>query len=76
MVTYHDPCHAKNTRCLERTKELLKTKLCFLKEMSDSNRCCGFGGVTIQTRKFSLQEQLETPKAAMIRDTKAQIINC
>ncbi len=46
-----------------------------LKEMSDSNRCCGFGGVTMQTEKYDFAKAAGMPKAAMIKDTKAQIVS-
>jgi glycolate oxidase iron-sulfur subunit len=44
-------------------------------EMSDPNRCCGFGGVTMQTEKFHLAEAAGKPKAAMIKDTKAKYVS-
>ncbi len=75
MVNYHDPCHAKkDAKCLEGTKRTLKQNY-VLKEMSDSNRCCGFGGVTMQTEKYEFSKAAGAPKAAMIRDSKAQIVS-
>ena len=52
----------KNARNLARTKKSSKNKIMFLKEMSDSNRCCGFGGVTMQTENMILQKQLVLQK--------------
>ncbi len=43
--------------------------------MSDPNRCCGFGGVTIQTEKFHLAQAAGRPKAAMIQKSGAQIVS-
>ncbi len=43
--------------------------------MSDSNRCCGFGGVTMQTEKFYFAKAAGVPKAAMIKETKADIVS-
>ena len=43
-------------------------------EMEDPNRCCGFGGVTIQTEKFHLAEAAGKPKAAMIEKTGAKVV--
>jgi len=43
--------------------------------MSDPNRCCGFGGITIQTDKFDLAYRAGLPKAAMIEETKADIVS-
>ena len=75
MVTYHDPCHAKKMQNVwKEPRELLKQNY-VLKEMSDSNRCCGFGGVTMQTEKYEFSKAAGAPKAAMIRDSKAQIVS-
>ena len=46
-----------------------------IKEMSDSNRCCGFGGVTMQSEKYHLAKAAGAPKAAMIKETNAQIVS-
>ncbi len=74
-VTYHDACHAKKVQGIwQEPRELLKQNY-ELKEMSDPNRCCGFGGVTMQTEKYHLAEAAGKPKAAMIRDTGAQIVS-
>ena len=75
VVTYHDPCHAKKMQGVwEEPRNLLKQNY-VLTEMSDSNRCCGFGGVTMQTEKYEFSKAAGAPKAAMIRDTKAQIVS-
>ena len=75
MVTYHDPCHAKKMQNVwKEPRELLKQNY-VLKEMSDSNRGCGFGGVTMQTEKYEFSKAAGAPKAAMIRDSKAQIVS-
>jgi CheY-like chemotaxis protein len=74
-ITYHDPCHAKKMQGVwKEPRELLKQNY-VLTEMSDSNRCCGFGGVTMQTEKYHLAKAAGAPKAAMIRDTNAQIVS-
>ncbi len=75
LVTYHDPCHAKKMQGVwQEPRELLKQNY-VLTEMSDSNRCCGFGGVTMQTEKYDYAKAAGAPKAAMIKDTKAQIVS-
>jgi len=43
--------------------------------MSDPNRCCGFGGVTIQTEKFELAKKAGEPKAKMIQESGADIVS-
>ncbi|HGZ69893.1 MAG TPA: (Fe-S)-binding protein [Nitratifractor sp.] len=74
-VTYHDACHAKKVQGIgEEPRALLRANY-ELKEMSDSNRCCGFGGVTMQTEKFHLAQAAGKPKAAMIKESGAQIVS-
>jgi len=72
-VTYHDPCHARKVQGVWREpRELLSPYR--LLEMEDPERCCGFGGVTIQTERFHLAEAAGKPKAAMIDGTGAEIV--
>jgi glycolate oxidase iron-sulfur subunit len=75
LVTYHDPCHAKKMQGIDKEpRELIKQNYKFI-EMSDSNRCCGFGGVTMQSEKFHLAKLAGLPKAAMIKESKAEIVS-
>ncbi len=75
VITYHDPCHAKKMQGVwEEPRNLLKQNY-VLTEMSDSNRCCGFGGVTMQTEKYDFAKAAGAPKAAMIKETKAQVVS-
>ena len=74
-VTYHDPCHAKKMQGIFQEPRTLIKENYNLVEMSDSNQCCGFGGVTMQTEKFHFAEAAGKPKAAMIRDTKAEYVS-
>jgi glycolate oxidase iron-sulfur subunit len=74
-VTYHDPCHARKVQGIyEQPRNLLKQNYPMI-EMSDPNRCCGFGGVTMQTEKFYFAEAAGKPKAAMIKETKAHYVS-
>jgi len=75
LVTYHDPCHAKKMQGVWQEPRNLLSKNYELKEMSDSNRCCGFGGVTMQTEKYEYAKAAGAPKAAMIKDTNAKIVS-
>ena len=75
IVTYHDPCHAKKMQGVYKEPRSLLSQNYELVEMSDSNRCCGFGGVTMQSEKYHLAKAAGAPKAAMIRDTKADIVS-
>ncbi len=75
LVTYHDPCHAKKMQGISKEPRALVSQNYEMKEMSDSNRCCGFGGVTMQSEKYHFAKAAGMPKAAMIRDTKANIVS-
>ena len=75
IVTYHDPCHAKKMQGIHNEpRELIKQNF-QIKEMSDSDRCCGFGGVTMQTEKFHFAKAAGKPKATMIKETKAHYVS-
>ena len=73
-VTYHDPCHARKMQGVYQEPRRLVSQNYTITEMSDPNACCGFGGVTMQTEKFYLAQAAGKPKAAMIRNTGAQIV--
>ncbi len=75
IVTYHDPCHAKKVQGIYKEPRELINKNYNMIEMSNPDKCCGFGGVTMQSEKFDLARRAGAPKAAMIRDTKAHIVS-
>jgi glycolate oxidase iron-sulfur subunit len=75
LVTYHDPCHAKKMQGIKQEPRTLLSNNYEIKEMSDPDRCCGFGGVTMQSEKYEFAKAAGLPKAAMIRDTGAQIVS-
>ena len=75
IVTYHDPCHAKKMQGIHKEPRALLSANYKIKEMSDPNRCCGFGGVTMQSEKYHLAKAAGAPKAAMIKETKADIVS-
>ncbi len=74
LVTYHDPCHARKVQGIFKEPRTLIGKNYRVEEMSEPDRCCGFGGVTIQTEKFHLAEAAGKPKAAMIDATGADVV--
>ena len=74
VVTYHDPCHARKMQGIYQEPRRLVSQNYTITEMSDPNVCCGFGGVTMQTEKFYLAQAAGKPKAAMIRNTGAQVV--
>ncbi len=73
-VTYHDPCHAKKMQGIYEEPRNLIAKNHDIIEMSDSDACCGFGGVTMQTEKFHFAQAAGVPKAAMIKNTGADVV--
>ena len=75
IVTYHDPCHAKKMQGIHKEPRALLSANYKIEEMSDPNRCCGFGGVTMQSEKYHLAKAAGLPKAAMIQETKANIVS-
>ena len=75
VVTYHDPCHARKMQGVFKEPRELISKNYVMKEMSDPNRCCGFGGVTMQSEKYYFAKAAGAPKAAMIKNTQAQIVS-
>lgn len=45
-VTYHDSCHmCRNLGLGAEARQLLQQAGCAVREMSESDRCCGFGGL-------------------------------
>jgi len=75
IVTYHDPCHAKKVQGISAEPRNLLSPNYPMVEMSAPDRCCGFGGVTMQTEKFHFAEAAGKPKAAMIKETKAHYVS-
>ena len=74
-ITYHDACHAKKVQGIHEEPRALLSQNYTIAEMSDPDRCCGFGGVTLQTEKYHFAEAAGKPKAAMIRETGARIVS-
>jgi len=74
-ITYHDACHAKKVQGIHKEPRALLSQNYKIKEMSQSDRCCGFGGVTMQTEKYHLAELAGKPKANMIEQSGAKIVS-
>jgi glycolate oxidase iron-sulfur subunit len=74
-ITYHDPCHAKKVQGVYQEPRALLSNNYEIKEMSDSDQCCGFGGVTIQSEKYHLAEAAGKPKAEMIKKAEADYVS-
>ncbi|WP_104750095.1 (Fe-S)-binding protein [Helicobacter cynogastricus] len=74
-LTYHDPCHAKKVLGVyKEPRALLQTNFS-LTEMAESDRCCGFGGVSMQSDHYPLSVQAGLPKAQDIAHTRAQVVS-
>ncbi|OPX26402.1 MAG: glycerol-3-phosphate dehydrogenase [Campylobacteraceae bacterium 4484_166] len=74
-ITYHDPCHAKKMQNIyKEPRELLKDSY-DLKEMSQSDSCCGFGGVTMQTSNYGFAKQIGKRKADNILNSDAKVVS-
>ena len=74
-ITYHDACHAKKVQGVYQEPRELLSQNYNIVEMSDSDRCCGFGGVTMQSEKYHFAELAGVPKAKMIEETKAKVVS-
>jgi len=74
-ITYHDACHAKRVQGIYKEPRALLSQNYEIKEMSESDRCCGFGGVTMQTEKYHFAELAGKPKASMIEQSGAKIVS-
>jgi len=75
IVTYHDPCHARKMQGIHEEPRSLIRKNYNIVEMADPNSCCGFGGVTMQSEKYHFAKAAGVPKAAMIKETEADIVS-
>ncbi|WP_291953284.1 (Fe-S)-binding protein [Campylobacter sp.] len=74
-ITYHDPCHAKKMQGIfKEPRALLKNNYTF-KELSNSNECCGFGGISMQMENYDNALKVGTKKANNIKHTKVQVVS-
>lgn len=74
-ITYHDPCHAKKVLKIAAEPRAFLGANYDLVEMKECDRCCGFGGVTIQSEKYHLAHAAGLPKAQNIADSGAAIVS-
>ena len=74
-ITYHDACHARKVQNIYKEPRELLSQNYTINEMSDSDRCCGFGGVTMQTEKYHFAKLAGKPKAKMIESSGAKIVS-
>lgn len=74
-ITYHDPCHARKMQTIWKEPRDLLLKNYTIKEMSDSNSCCGFGGIGIQSERYGLAQEVGRKKALMIGRANSRIVS-
>jgi L-lactate dehydrogenase complex protein LldE len=73
-VTYHDSCHMCRTLALgAEPRRLLAQAGCNLVEMSESDRCCGFGGL-FSLRMGDLSTAMTADKLHQAGETSADFL--
>jgi len=75
-VTYHDSCHLKRVLGVsEAPRKLIAAAGCELREMRDSDKCCGMSGV-FGLKYVELSMRILDQKMKNIKDTGAEIVAC
>ena len=74
-ITYHDPCHARKVLGVYKQPRALLAKNFTINEMSDCSRCCGFGGISMQSSNYALTLKAGIPKAQSIHASGAQVVS-
>ncbi|THB78780.1 MAG: (Fe-S)-binding protein [Desulfobulbaceae bacterium] len=73
-VTYHDPCHLKNSlKVTRQPRDLLKASGIQFVEMNDSGTCCGCGG-TFNVYHYDMSKEIGNKKADNIIDSGADLV--
>jgi len=73
-VTYHDSCHSNrliNVR--QEPRKLLEKAGCSLHEMTESDRCCGFGGL-FSVRMPEISNAITREKIRQAEETGADVL--
>ncbi len=72
-VTYHDPCHLKNSLGVTRQpREVIKAAGCEFKEMMEAGTCCGCGG-SFTLAHYEMSRKIGARKADNIIEAEAQV---
>jgi L-lactate dehydrogenase complex protein LldE len=73
-VTYHDSCHmCRSLGLTDEPRRLLAGAGCSLVEMSESNRCCGFGGL-FSVRLADVSNAMTAEKVRQAADTGTDLL--
>lgn len=74
IVTYHDPCHLKNSLGITaQPRQLLKISGVSFVEMNDAGNCCGCGG-TFNIQHYEMSKSIGEKKANNIIDSGASTV--
>jgi len=74
LVTYHDSCHmCRHLNLQDEPRQLLNLAGCSLREMSESDRCCGFGGL-FTLRMPEVSTAMTAEKLRLASDSGARSI--
>ncbi len=74
VVTYHDPCHLKKSLgVFKEPRQVIMASGKQLKEMSQSDTCCGMGG-SFNLEHYELSSKIGLLKAKNIMDTKCSTV--
>ncbi len=72
-VTYHDPCHLKKSLgVFKEPRQVIQACGHTLKEMADSDTCCGMGG-SFNLNYYDISSEIGQNKAKNIMDTGCSI---
>jgi len=74
-VTYHDPCHARKMQGVFKEPRKLLAQNYEITEMDELNKCCGFGGVTMQTERYELARAVGLAKARAMADLPMRVVS-
>ncbi len=74
-VTYHDPCHLKRgSNVWQEPRALLAASGHGVKEMKNSDRCCGFGGTYSLLSHPQISRQITRDKVETIQETDVKTV--
>ena len=74
VITYHDPCHLKKSLgVFNEPRKVILASGNELKEMKESDTCCGMGG-SFNFDHYDLSSEIGLKKASNIIDTKCSTV--
>ncbi|MBI9079702.1 MAG: (Fe-S)-binding protein [Pseudodesulfovibrio sp.] len=73
-VTYHDPCHLKNSLgIISQPRAMIAAAGCEFKEMTEAGVCCGCGG-SFNIAHYDISKKIGVRKAENIMNSGAQTL--